>query len=95
MQLFGAGVTTCVVLASSKYGWDIHIWDVPPSKGIPSRQVSFAAQVLFILSTWLSKISMFVSYLRLAPRGSWFRRLASTSSCPQTPTPPMFRGQVR
>jgi hypothetical protein len=82
IQLFGAGVTICVVLASSRYGWDIHIWDLDHRQMVASRQVSFAAQILFILATVLAKISMFVSYLRLAPRGSWFRCLTSTSCCP-------------
>ncbi len=79
-QVFGAGVTTCVVLASSEYGWDLHIWDLTPAKMVASRQVSFAAQALFVLATSLAKISIFVSYLRLAPVGTWFRRLSRKSA---------------
>ncbi len=77
-QILGAGVTVCVVLASSRYGWDIHVWDLTYDKLVAGRQVSFAAQALFILSTWLAKTSILLNYLRLAPRGSWFRRLSST-----------------
>jgi hypothetical protein len=72
----GVGVTTSVVLASSKYGWDLHIWDLTLAKMVASRQVSFAAQVLYCMATAFVRTSIFSSYLRLAPRGGWFRRLA-------------------
>jgi len=74
--LFGVGLTICIVLASSRYGWDIHIWDLTSAKIVASRQVSFAAQALFILATALAKISIFASYLRLAPPDTWFRHLS-------------------
>lgn len=49
---------------------------------VASRQVSFAAQALFILATALAKISILASYLRLASQGTWFRRLSSKSYYP-------------
>jgi len=42
---------------------------------IASRQVSFAGQNLYCTAGSLVRISIFSSYLRLAPRGSAFRRL--------------------
>ena len=79
VQIFGAGVTTCVVLAFTHYGWDIHVWDLSLDKMIAGRQVSFAAQALFVPATCLAKISILVSYLRLAPRDSLFRRMTCKS----------------
>lgn len=81
LQIFGAGVTICVLLAFARYGWDIHVWDLPFDKMIAGRQVSFAAQALFVPATSLAKVSILISYLRLAPMQSWFRRLTS-KSCP-------------
>ncbi|KAK4097878.1 hypothetical protein N658DRAFT_433124 [Parathielavia hyrcaniae] len=70
----GAGVTTAVLLAFLHYGWNIHVWDLTVDKMIAGRQVSFAGQGLFLLATTLAKLSILVSYLRLAPRNSGFRR---------------------
>jgi len=64
-----------VILASSLYGWDIHVWDLQPQDMISGRQVSIAAQSLFVWATSLAKVSILLSYLRFAPRQSWFRRL--------------------
>ncbi|KAK4156080.1 hypothetical protein C8A00DRAFT_12896 [Chaetomidium leptoderma] len=72
---FGIGVTICVVLAFARYGWDIHVWDLTFDDMIAGRQVSFAAQALFIPATSLAKISILTSYLRLAPRNSLFRTM--------------------
>jgi hypothetical protein len=81
LQIFGAGVTICVLLAFTQYGWDIHVWDLTLDKVIAGRQVSFAAQALFVPATSLAKVSILVNYLRLAPMKSCFRRLTSRS-CP-------------
>jgi hypothetical protein len=42
---------------------------------VAGRQISFAVQALFILATCLAKISILVSYLRLSPKNSRFRRM--------------------
>ncbi|KAK4465356.1 hypothetical protein QBC42DRAFT_313614 [Cladorrhinum samala] len=73
--LCGTALTVVVILASSLYGWNIHIWDLKFEQMVSGRQVSLAAQILFILSTSIAKCSILVSYLRLAPQGSWFRKL--------------------
>ncbi|KAF1808287.1 hypothetical protein P152DRAFT_469067 [Eremomyces bilateralis CBS 781.70] len=69
------GVTICVVLASQAYGWDIHVWDLTASQAVKGRQASIAAQTLFILASGLTKVSILLSYLRIAPKGSLFRRI--------------------
>lgn len=43
------------------------------------RQVSIAAQTLFLFSSGLAKDSILVSYLRIAPKGSWLRRATYAS----------------
>ncbi|KAK0736305.1 hypothetical protein B0T21DRAFT_440570 [Apiosordaria backusii] len=73
--LCGTGVTVCVILASSLYGWNLHIWDLKYENIVSNRKVSMAAQVLFLFATSFAKISILISYLRLAPQGSWFRKL--------------------
>ncbi|EAQ88607.1 hypothetical protein CHGG_05226 [Chaetomium globosum CBS 148.51] len=71
---FGIGVTTCVVLAFVRYGWDVHVWDLTFEKILSGRKVSFAAQALFVPATALAKLSILYSYLRLAQTKPRFRR---------------------
>ncbi|KAK4188901.1 hypothetical protein QBC35DRAFT_179944 [Podospora australis] len=73
--LCGTGVTVCVILASSLYGWSKHVWDLGYADMVSNRKVSMAVQCLFVFATSFAKISILVSYLRLAPQGSWFRKL--------------------
>jgi hypothetical protein len=40
------------------------------------RKASMVTQALFIPATLLTKVSILLSYLRLAPQDSWFRRLS-------------------
>ena len=57
------------------YGWNVHIWDQKPEQIVPGRQTSMAGQTLYLFATGLVKLSILVSYLRIALLGSWFRRL--------------------
>lgn len=52
--------------AANKYGWNLHIWDVPISDIVPSRKTAWAAQIFFILGTTCTKISILLFYRRLA-----------------------------
>ncbi|KAK7453090.1 integral membrane protein [Colletotrichum acutatum] len=84
-MVFCIGVTICVILgnldannpqlATQLYGWNLHVWDVPLSLIKQSRQISMAAQTLFLFASGLSKLSILASYLRLAAPGTWFQRL--------------------
>ncbi|KAH6972658.1 hypothetical protein EDB80DRAFT_784292 [Ilyonectria destructans] len=78
-MIFGVGVTICVVLSAQCYGWNIHVWDLQSEQAVKGRQVSIAAQTLFLFSSGLAKDSILVSYLRIAPNGSWFRRMTYAS----------------
>ncbi|CAF3512098.1 hypothetical protein SNK03_006973 [Fusarium graminearum] len=78
-MIFGIGVTVCVILAAQLYGWNIHVWDLTKTQAETGRQVSLAAQTLFLFSSGLAKNSILVSYLRIAPARSWLRRLTYAS----------------
>ncbi|KAF7560124.1 hypothetical protein G7046_g4035 [Stylonectria norvegica] len=78
-MICGVGVTICVILASQLYGWSIHVWDLTASQATKGRQVSIAGQTLFLFASGLAKDSILVSYLRIAPKNSWFRRLTYAS----------------
>ncbi|OCL09635.1 hypothetical protein AOQ84DRAFT_397291 [Glonium stellatum] len=77
--IFGTGVTICVVLASQKYGWNIHVWDLTLVQMIQGRQVSIAGQTLFVFASGFEKLSILATYLRIAVSGTWFRRLTWAS----------------
>ncbi|KAH7113564.1 hypothetical protein EDB81DRAFT_702821 [Dactylonectria macrodidyma] len=78
-MVFGIGVTVCVILAAQLYGWNVHIWDLRIHQAVKGRQVSIAAQTLFLLASGLAKDSILASYLRIAPKGSWLHRMAYVS----------------
>ncbi|KAL0943318.1 uncharacterized protein CTRU02_201204 [Colletotrichum truncatum] len=73
--IFCTSVTICVILATQLYGWNLHVWDLTPLQRKQGREVSIAGQTLFLFASGLSKLSILSSYLRIAPLGSWFRRL--------------------
>lgn len=79
VQTFGIGVTVAVILAVQNFGWNKHIWDVPLGQDVHGRQISISTQTLFLIASGLAKTSILVSYLRIAPMDSWFRRFTKLS----------------
>ncbi|KAK8085975.1 hypothetical protein PG994_000949 [Apiospora phragmitis] len=69
------GTTVDVILATKLYGWDRHIWDVPFWMLVQGRKVSAAGQAFFVFASGLGKLSILISYLRIALEGTLFRRL--------------------
>ncbi|KFY22945.1 hypothetical protein V493_06213 [Pseudogymnoascus sp. VKM F-4281 (FW-2241)] len=63
--IVGLGLTAGVILAIHNYGFDIHVWDLPPEDSITSRKVSWASMVLYLTSSSLTKMSILVFYLRI------------------------------
>jgi hypothetical protein len=61
------------LIADQKYGWNIHIWDLTVSQMMQGREVSIAGQTIFVFASGLSKLSILLSYLRIAFLGSRFR----------------------
>lgn len=50
------GVTTAVILADQRYGWNLHVWDVPYGKLVQGRQVSIAGQTIFLFASGFGKV---------------------------------------
>lgn len=73
--IFSCGTTVLVILATQLYGWNIHVWDLQLSQMETGRKASMAGQSLFVLASSFVKISILVSYLRISPERSLFRRL--------------------
>jgi len=71
-----ASATTVLTIqvATQLYGWNIHVWDLTYLQMTQGRQVSIAGQALFVFASGLAKASILMSYLRIAPRASLFRK---------------------
>ncbi|KAK6542798.1 hypothetical protein TWF694_006740 [Orbilia ellipsospora] len=63
--LFAIGLTA-VQLNATRYGYGLHIWDVKPEWIMSMRKMAFCTQILFILCTTTTKISILYFYLRLS-----------------------------
>jgi len=58
-------VRSLTLSAATKYGWNLHIWDIPVSNLVPSRETAWAAQFCFLIGTSCTKISILLFYRRL------------------------------
>ncbi|PSN73295.1 hypothetical protein BS50DRAFT_568869 [Corynespora cassiicola Philippines] len=74
-MVFCCGTTTLVILATQMYGWNIHVWDLTIPQMETGRKASMAGQTLFVLASSFVKMSVLVSYFRIAPEKSVFRKL--------------------
>ncbi|KAI4708374.1 hypothetical protein J4E89_006998 [Alternaria sp. Ai002NY15] len=74
-MVFSIGTTVIVIMASQLYGWDRHVWDLKPHELMVGRQASMAGQTLFVLASSTVKMSILISYFRIAPEKSLFRKL--------------------
>jgi hypothetical protein len=77
--IFSCGTTAIVILATQKYGWNSHVWDLRIPTLEAGRKASMAGQTLFVLASSFVKMSILVNYLRIAPEKSLFRRLVWTT----------------
>ncbi|KIW00259.1 uncharacterized protein PV09_08149 [Verruconis gallopava] len=66
------GLAVCLILAFARYGWDRHIWDIPPQKMVAARKVALSIEITYLISTCTTKISILLFYRRLG--GSVSRR---------------------
>ena len=65
--IFSCGTTAIVIMATTMYGWDVHAWDLKPSKVEVGRKVSTPAAAavhgLQVLTTsrhqWQLSLSLF------------------------------------
>ena len=74
-QIFSCLTTALVIMAVQLYGWNIHVWDATIPLLQNGRKASMAGQTLFVLASSFVKLSILVSYFRIAPNKSTFRKL--------------------
>ncbi|KAJ8118631.1 hypothetical protein OPT61_g445 [Boeremia exigua] len=74
-MVFSIGTTVLVIMATQMYGWDKHVWDMKRPELSTGRKASMAGQTLFVLASSTVKMSILVSYFRIAPEKSLFRKL--------------------
>ncbi|OBT60150.1 hypothetical protein VE03_10404 [Pseudogymnoascus sp. 23342-1-I1] len=63
--IFAIGLSGSVILAIRQYGWDVHIWDLPPKDTITSRKISWVAMLLYTTTVCLTKASILIFYQRI------------------------------
>ncbi|KAL1969780.1 hypothetical protein VTN77DRAFT_7289 [Rasamsonia byssochlamydoides] len=66
---FSLAMMITMSIASNKYGWDRHIWDIPPSKLSDSNKFNLIFQVTFSLASSLTKLSLLWFCRRLIGNG--------------------------
>ncbi|KAF2101379.1 hypothetical protein NA57DRAFT_35108, partial [Rhizodiscina lignyota] len=59
-------MTITIGLASRKYGFDRHVWDVPLPVLKQNRKATFAIECFYVLGTTLTRISILFFYRRMA-----------------------------
>lgn len=55
-------------LAYKVYHFDRHVWDVPPADWVKERQIAWALEVLYVISSCMIKISVLLFYRRMGFR---------------------------
>jgi hypothetical protein len=71
--ILAACLTAAVILATQNYGWDVHIWDLPPQDAVSSRLVSWISQVIYLSSASATKLSLLFVYRQLFARNKYQR----------------------
>ncbi|KIW05544.1 hypothetical protein, variant [Verruconis gallopava] len=59
------GFAAILILAFTKYGWDKHIWDIPPDQLVQARKAMFAMEIIYLWSSSTTRISILLFYRRL------------------------------
>ncbi|OAL04900.1 hypothetical protein IQ06DRAFT_323837 [Phaeosphaeriaceae sp. SRC1lsM3a] len=60
------GLTIATVLALTKYGFNLHIWDQTPATHITIRQITMAMEVIYLGTSTFTKLSILTFYRRLS-----------------------------
>lgn len=74
-------MTAVVLLANQKYGWDRHIYDVPPSMIQQAGIIAFVAKITFTCAATATRLSLICFYYRLIRDTgiAWFRKVLHAS----------------
>ncbi|KAF1988795.1 hypothetical protein K402DRAFT_419144 [Aulographum hederae CBS 113979] len=62
---FTTGLVISIILGNQRYGWDRHIWDVPPHLLSACIGVFFSCKIFFIFATTATRLSLLSFYYRL------------------------------
>ncbi|RMZ69388.1 integral membrane [Pyrenophora seminiperda CCB06] len=75
--LFTIGLTTVVLLANGRYGWDRHVWDIPLSHIVPTYKIAMTAKIVFTAAATFTRLSLHCFFYRLISDSgkSWFKWL--------------------
>lgn len=73
--LCAVGLTTVVILATTHYGWDRHVYDIRVDQYPGTMKLAMSSTVLFTAAASFTRLSLFCFYYRLvADSGShWFK----------------------
>lgn len=73
--VFTMGMTAVVVLAGTAYGWDRHLWDIPPDVITRANIVAFVAKLVFTFAATFTRLSLCCFYYRLVKDSGirWFQ----------------------
>ncbi|KAI9714279.1 MAG: hypothetical protein M1820_000239 [Bogoriella megaspora] len=61
----GMALSIGAIIATLNFGFDRHIWDVPPGLIVPGARLAWVGQVIFLVTTCLCKIGILLFYRRL------------------------------
>lgn len=69
------------ILGSIRYGWNLHIWDLPFSIIEPAAKIGFAATIAFTIASIFTRTSLLCFYGRMIENSGrkGFRRVIIAS----------------
>ncbi|KAK3676586.1 hypothetical protein LTR78_003360 [Recurvomyces mirabilis] len=73
--LFTLGLAAVVMLAEKLYGWDRHVWDIPPDRITNANIIALVAKIVFSLAATFTRLSLCAFYYRLVKDSGirWFK----------------------
>ncbi|KAI7281442.1 hypothetical protein KC345_g4156 [Hortaea werneckii] len=75
------GMNTVVILANERYGWNRHIYDIPPSMISEAGKIAFVAKLAFVFAATFTRLSLIAFYYRLVKDSGlrWFKGVLHAS----------------
>ncbi|RMY17747.1 hypothetical protein D0867_05821 [Hortaea werneckii] len=75
------GMNTVVILANERYGWNRHIYDIPPRMIASAGKIAFVAKLAFVFAATFTRLSLIAFYYRLVKDSGlrWFKGVLHAS----------------
>ncbi|KAI7476150.1 hypothetical protein KC357_g4763 [Hortaea werneckii] len=75
------GMNTVVILANERYGWNRHIYDIPPPMIAEAGKIAFVAKLAFVFAATFTRLSLIAFYYRLVKDSGlrWFKGVLHAS----------------